>query len=724
MASLPVWTYDQMAAYIDSGWQNFNLGSSGIGANKGVIHYNLSGFTSFPNMGSTIADADGLTDNGAMLARKAIAVYESILDVDFVETTSTGDHVDIYFRDIDTSTYAFAFTHPGSNSLDTAVVNVTKAGKNGTEDIGSRAFYEYLHEIGHALGLGHAGSYNYGTPNFVTDMSDPNYNVNSNIYLNDSWQSSIMSYISQGQNTTIDATSTTPITPMIADWIALSNAYGLKSDAFAGNTIWGFNTNVTVPVFKDLAEYADKQAFTLIDHGGWDTVDFSGYDANQKIDLGAEAISDIGGLTGNMVIGRGTVIENAKSGAGDDTLIGNEGVNFLYGGGGNDNLYGGGDRDWLYGQNGNDTLHGGSGDDRLYGGAGNDLLNGQSGNDRLYGGTGNDILFKSSGTGWVDGGTGTDWLSMYYAPRSVTIDMEIGRATADVSTSFGFAGIEKVSGSKYSDVLRGASGNDTLYGWGGADIIEGRGGNDRLYGHGGVDRISGSDGNDSLFGGDGNDILQGDQGNDLIDGGDGLDRAVFTRAGSGVTVDLENTGAQYTGTSTGWDTIRNVENLTGSNHDDFFRGNNLSNVLVGGRGSDRLIGEAGNDILAGGTGNDVLEGRSGADVLRGGTGADKLFGGVGQDEFTFGLADTGNLFNSQADIIHDFEAKDTIHLSNTLTYGGSTSAPGAGKYTVWQHDGDFVISWKHEDEYRDVIVRGVYDDDPTEWVETDVMTLI
>lgn len=89
LATLTTWTYDQIAAYIDSGWPNFNLGSSGTGANNGILYLNLIGFTSFPNMGSTIADADALTANGAALARKASDVYKAILNGTFVETTST-----------------------------------------------------------------------------------------------------------------------------------------------------------------------------------------------------------------------------------------------------------------------------------------------------------------------------------------------------------------------------------------------------------------------------------------------------------------------------------------------------------------------------------------------------------------------------------------------------------------------------------------------------------
>jgi hypothetical protein len=61
----------------------------------------------------------------------------------------------------------------------------------------------------------------------------------------------------------------------------------------------------------------------------------------QVIDLNTEVFSNVGGSIGNMTIARGTVIENAIGGSGDDTLIGNDVGNFLTGGAGNDLINGG-----------------------------------------------------------------------------------------------------------------------------------------------------------------------------------------------------------------------------------------------------------------------------------------------------------------------------------------------------------------------------------------------
>ncbi|MFD2857073.1 M10 family metallopeptidase C-terminal domain-containing protein [Seohaeicola zhoushanensis] len=54
--------------------------------------------------------------------------------------------------------------------------------------------------------------------------------------------------------------------------------------------------------------------FTFWDRGGYDVIDFSNETAAQAVDLRAEAISSVGGKSNNMLIARGTVIEDSAPG--------------------------------------------------------------------------------------------------------------------------------------------------------------------------------------------------------------------------------------------------------------------------------------------------------------------------------------------------------------------------------------------------------------------------
>ena len=129
--------------------------------------------------------------------------------------------------------------------------------------------------------------------------------------------------------------------------------------------------------------------------------------------------------------------------------------------------------------------------------------------------------------------------------------------------------------------------------------------------HGGNDLLDGGSGNDVLEGGAGDDLLLGGEGNDEMDGGAGLhDRVSFERSDKAVTVDLEAGTAK----GEGKDTIRNVEDVYGSKHDDRIAGDGVGNRLNGDYGDDVLSGAGGKDTLVGGAGADALDGGADMDV--------------------------------------------------------------------------------------------------------------
>ena len=135
----------------------------------------------------------------------------------------------------------------------------------------------------------------------------------------------------------------------------------------------------------------------IYDTGGEDTLSLEYDEADQRVDLRPEGISDVAGLTGNLSIARGTVIEDFFAGTGNDTVTGNDAANYISGNSGNDTLAGGSGDDQLYGGSGTDVLDGGPGDDYLDGGFGNDTLRGGAGEDYLQGWYGSDTFVFGDG---------------------------------------------------------------------------------------------------------------------------------------------------------------------------------------------------------------------------------------------------------------------------------------------------------------------------------------
>ena len=193
-----------------------------------------------------------------------------------------------------------------------------------------------------------------------------------------------MSYFHQTENTLVDADFAYVIGPQMADILAIHALYGTPTSAHSGDTIYGFGGN-TGAYLDGVHELSNPVSYTVFDTDGTDLFDFSNSSAHQVMDLRAESFSDLDGYDGNVGIARGTVIENGRTGGGNDRIIGNDAGNELGAGAGADTVDGGAGNDTILGGSGHDTLSGGDGADLVAGGTGNNLIDGGAGGDLLIG---------------------------------------------------------------------------------------------------------------------------------------------------------------------------------------------------------------------------------------------------------------------------------------------------------------------------------------------------
>ncbi len=274
--------------------------------------------------------------------------------------------------------------------------------------------------------------------------------------------------------------------------------------------------------------------------------------------------------------------------------------------------------DVIRGDSGDNRLVGYEGDDTVSGAGGDDIILTDEGNDSIEGGAGNDEIWGGAGNDTIDGGGGQDVARYLKAAGGVDGDLSTGVVRDGYGNIDTLRNIEDLHASANNDTIMGSSVANRLFGFGGNDTIDGADGDDVILG---------GEGNDSLLGDTGDDELWGEAGADTIDGGAGSDVVRYREDARGVTVDL-GTGTATDG-SGARDTLRNIENVHGSEHVDNITGNSVANRLFGYSGADAIDGAGGNDIILGGDGNDSLGGGDGNDQLWGEIGTDTLDGGAG-----------------------------------------------------------------------------------------------
>jgi Ca2+-binding RTX toxin-like protein len=267
----------------------------------------------------------------------------------------------------------------------------------------------------------------------------------------------------------------------------------------------------------------------LIGGTGVDTADFSEDSVNWYAALSASGDSAISSTSGSNIVRE---VENFAFGAGNDTIVGSTGAEYVQAGAGNDWASLGDGNDTFYGDAGSDIIALGNGDDvasgwafdalvddpattsdvdYIYAGTGNDWIkDGGRGLSVLLGQDGNDTINVSGGVfSYLFGGTGANTMS-----AASSINVFISEGSADTMSGGGASNFYYRYGDGSSSVI-GGTGVDQFIGGAALsdDVVNGAGGNDYLYG---------GAGNDLLLGGADNDFIIGQAGNDTLDGGAGV----------------------------------------------------------------------------------------------------------------------------------------------------------------------------------------------------------
>jgi len=305
------------------------------------------------------------------VARKAFAMISAVTNLGFTEITETAsNHADVRFAKSDTPTPAWSYIPDGSEyGGDIWFGNSSGLFDNPVK--GNYAYYGFIHELMHALGLKHGHE---------TDVFGPMTTAH------DSMEYSITTYRSYVGATGQYVENETwgyAQSLMIYDIAALQYMYGADFSTNSGNTVYRWDPKTGQGFINGTGQEApggNRIFQTIWDGGGVDTYDFSNYSTYLTVDLrpGAwskvseEQIAALGygkyarGNIANALLYQGdtrSLIENATGGSGEDRITGNIAANVLRGSGGADRLISLEGNDKLYGGSASDTLAGGPGKD-------------------------------------------------------------------------------------------------------------------------------------------------------------------------------------------------------------------------------------------------------------------------------------------------------------------------------------------------------------------------
>jgi hypothetical protein len=403
------WNGDNPATYNSTWTRASKFGGTTAGTSGGTVYYYFD-----PKSAWTATEQ-------AQLA-SGLALWAAVANIKFLPTTTASQAKISFTRGTDSGAYTYTIYSAtsgacanGGTTLGTIVSAPISIDTTGTcfgpingvfANGGGYPIETFLHEEGHALGLGHAGPYN-GSVNGGTQQFSAY----------DSRQWSIMSYINGGASAKYSSQNPVPgtnwggaypTTWMPLDILAIQQLYGVAVNTpLSGGQVFGFNCNID-PSIKQYFDFTvnKKPIITIWDKGTNNTLDLSGFTCLATVNLNPGTFSSTNGLKNNIAIAFDTAVDKLVCSAGATTVTCN---------------------------NNGDTVIGGIGNDVFTGGTGNDFLNGGAGTDVVkYSGlsTAYSITNNADGSITVSGsGAGTDILTNIESLQFSDTTLTVGEGT-------------------------------------------------------------------------------------------------------------------------------------------------------------------------------------------------------------------------------------------------------------------------------------------------------
>jgi len=375
-------------SHINSGLGELSTShSEGVSALDSGTHWNQKEITYSFNQ--SIPDSyrsetnEILTQNWAPLTTEqkntSISIMEEINNLLDIQLTKVDDNGDIRFNivDMEEDTSAFSFYPSPDYGGDVFLSQAFNTDpKNYGLHQGEDGWTTITHELGHTLGLKHPFD---GEITLPSNLDNSNHTIMSYTYEEDKVAEFTV------DNSTIHAsvTSINPSLYSLYDVSALQSIYGVNRSYHTEDNVY-------------TTAYDDYNIQTIWDAGGKDTIDLSSNQGSTTIDLHGGTLNSVDvyrlddiialhqkGVSNsqfrdwikdtltelyntnelyrgkdNFAIANGVIIEDIKTGSGDDKITDNEVDNHISTGIGDDTIYiGAGGVDTIDGEEGTDTLY-------------------------------------------------------------------------------------------------------------------------------------------------------------------------------------------------------------------------------------------------------------------------------------------------------------------------------------------------------------------------------